>query len=48
VAAVTPVDASPPIASPAVCKPQPAKLDLAVDKLPPAVQEVPPYSSVAD
>jgi hypothetical protein len=36
----------PPNPKPAVCIPQPAKLFLAVAKLPPAVQADPSYSSV--
>ena len=37
----------PPVASPAVCNPAPASLCLAVFKVPPVVQDVPLYSSVA-
>ena len=36
----------PPMAKPAVCVPAPARCCLAVFKFPPAVQEVPSYSSV--
>jgi len=38
----------PPKTSPAFCVPAPAELYLAVIKAPPAVQDVPSYSSVHD